>query len=197
MELQRQMLAYLDKQPNQTIFLNWQKAKHPELGDVEVGGWNGKVGSNNAIPGEILETLCHRQWLFDNYCSGLLPEMKISNVVVKKQGKQGSTNILEISADIENNGPLPTGLQDTEWMAFNRGDVVWLTGNQDKITFISGKPCEKIGNLYGTEAIAGTPKGDNVKSLKWTVAVEGNEKLKIVASSLKGGTVMEEVKYDY
>jgi hypothetical protein len=81
-------------------------------------------------------------------------------------------------------------------MAFNRGDVVWLIGENNKVTFLSGQPCEKIGNLYGTLQIPGfEDKGGNKKTLKWVVAVEGHEKLKLVASSLKGGTVVKEVNY--
>jgi hypothetical protein len=193
-ELQRAVLAYLDKQGGQQIFLDWKPAKHPKHGDVEVGGWAGHIGRNNAFPGRVLESICERQWQFDSYCAGLLPQLAINNVKVKKQSA-GNTSVWEISAEIENRGALPTGLVGTERMAFNRGDVVWLIGENGKITFLSGQPCEKIGNLYGTLQIPGfEDKNGNRKTLRWVVAVEGSEKLKIVASSLKGGTVVKEVK---
>jgi hypothetical protein len=194
-ELQRGVLAYLDKQDGQEIFLDWKPAKHPKHGDVEVGGWIGNIGRNNAFPGSVLDSICERQWLFDLYCSELLPQMAINKIEVKKQSA-GNTSILEISAEVENQGALPTGLANTEWMAFNRGDVVWLIAENNKVTFLSGQPCEKIGNLYGTLQIPGfEDKEGNRKTLKWVVAVEGNEKLKVVASSLKGGTVVKEVNY--
>ena len=195
-ELQRAILAYLDKQPGQKLYLDWQSAKHPEHGDVEVGGWLGNVGRNNAYPGKVLESICERQWQFDLFRSQLMPQMAIGEVTVKKQGSSGSTTILEITAEVSNEGKLPTGLQKTEQMAFNRGDVVWLAGPTDKLTFISGSAWEKLGNLSGTMAIPGfkDPKG-NKRTVRWVVAVEGHEKLKVVASSLKGGTVMKEVNY--
>ncbi|MDR2809892.1 MAG: hypothetical protein LBB84_04955 [Tannerellaceae bacterium] len=194
-ELQRALLAHLDKQEGAKIFLDWKPAKHPKHGDVEVGGWASKIGRNNAFPGAVLTSICERQWQFDAYCSGLLPQLAINKVEVKKQSA-GNTSVLEISVEVENQGALPTGLVNTEWMAFNRGDVVWLMGENNKVTFLSGQPCEKIGNLYGTLQIPGfEDKEGNKKILKWVVAVEGNEKLKVVASSLKGGTVVKEVKY--
>ncbi|MDR1555550.1 MAG: hypothetical protein LBS88_00785 [Tannerellaceae bacterium] len=194
-ELQRAVLAYLDKQSGQNIFLDWKSARHPKHGEVEVGGWVTNIGRNNAFPGAVLESICERQWQFDLYCSGLLPQLTINKIEVKKQSA-GSTSVLEISAEVENQGALPTGLVNTEWMAFNRGDVVWLIGENNKLTFLSGKAYEKIGNLYGTLQIPGyEDKTGNKKTLKWVVAVEGNEKLKVVASSLKGGTVVKEVNY--
>ena len=144
----------------------------------------------------MLESICERQWQFDLFRSQLMPQMAIGEVTVKKQGSSGSTTILEITAEVSNEGKLPTGLQKTEQMAFNRGDVVWLAGPTDKLTFISGSAWEKLGNLSGTMAIPGfkDPKG-NKRTVRWVVAVEGHEKLKVVASSLKGGTVMKEVNY--
>jgi hypothetical protein len=194
-ELQRAVLAYLDKQGGQKIFLDWKPARHPVHGEVEVGGWAGHIGRNNAFPGAVLESICERQWQFDLYCSGLLPQLAINKIEVKKQSA-GNTSVLEISAEVENLGALPTGLTGTEWMAFNRGDVVWLIGGNNKVTFLSGRPAEKIGNLYGTLQIPGyEDRTGSRKTLRWVVAVEGNEKLKIVASSLKGGTVIKEVSY--
>jgi hypothetical protein len=194
-ELQRTMLAYLDKQAGPKIFLDWKPARHPKHGEVETGGWLGHIGRNNAFPGPVLESICERQWQFDAYCAGLLPQLAIRKVEVKKQSA-GKTSVLEISAEIENLGALPTGLAATEWMAFNRGDVVWLMGENSQIAFLSGQPCEKIGNLYGTLQIPGFEnETGNRKTLKWVIAVEGREKIKIVASSLKGGTVVKEVNY--
>jgi hypothetical protein len=194
--LQRGILSYLDKQPGaQRIYLDWKPAKHPRHGEVEVGGWVATIGRNNAFPGAVLESLCERQWQFDSYCTGLLPQLSINRVEAKKQSA-GGTSVIEISAEVENTGSLPTGLQASEWMAFNRGDVVWLVGENNKLTFLSGNPCEKIGNLYGALQIPGFENREgNKKTLTWVVAVEGHERIKIVASSLKGGTVVKEVNY--
>jgi hypothetical protein len=193
-ELQRAVLKYLDDK-GQKLYLAWTSAKHPKHGDVEVGGWVGHVGRNNAFPGAVLESICERQWQFDLYRSRLMPQMAVNSVSVKKQSA-GGTTVLEITAEVENAGPLPTGLFRSDWMAFNRGDVVWLIGENNKITFLSGKPCEKVGNLYGNMQIPGFEnRGGNKKTLRWVVSVDQKEKIKIVASSLKGGTVVKEVNY--
>jgi hypothetical protein len=194
-ELQRAILAYLDKQAAGKVFLDWQPAKHPKYGDVEVGGWVGSIGANNAYPGPVLESICERQWQFDLFRSGLMPQMAINGIQVKQQSA-GGTKVLEITAEVENTGALPTGLAGSEWMAFNRGDVVWLVGENNKIVFLDGSPCEKTGNLYGAMPIPGfEDRQGNKRTLKWVVAVEGNERIKVIASSLKGGTVVKEVNY--
>lgn len=175
-------------------YIDWTKGKHPEHGDVEVGGWLANVGPNNAYPGDALRTICDRQWQFDRFCISEMPQMAIENLTAKVQSSTGSTKIVEISADIVNNGPLPSGLDKSENMAFNRGDVAWIIGASGKMQVLSGNVCEKLGNLYGTESIPGF-RGQNRQTVKWVVAVEGNENVKVVASSLKGGTVMQNVKY--
>lgn len=190
-DYQRGIVQYAATQKS---FIDWTKGKHPEHGDVEIGGWLANVGPNNAYPGDALRTICERQWQFDRYCIGMMPQMSIENLSAKVQTSTGSTKIVEITADIVNTGALPSGLQNSENMAFNRGDVVWIIGNSGKVNVISGNVCEKLGNLYGTESIPGF-RGENRKTIKWVVAVEGNENLKVVASSLKGGTVMQNVKY--
>ncbi|MDR2119565.1 MAG: hypothetical protein LBP64_01640 [Tannerella sp.] len=193
-ELQRGILAYLDGK-KMKHYLDWKAAKHPKYGDVEVGGWVGATGRNNAFPGAALENICERQWQFDLYRSQLMPQIAVNSIDVKKQSS-GGTTVLEISAEVENTGALPTGLARSEWMAFNRGDVVWLIGENNNVTFLSGKTCEKIDNLYGSMQIPGfEQKGGNKRTVKWIVAVENKEKLKVVASSLKGGTVVKEVNY--
>jgi hypothetical protein len=176
------------------LFLDWKPAKHPVYGDVEVGGWIGNTGSNNAFPGEILEKVCERQWLFDLYRTELMPQLQINDIrVSKKTG--GATVILEITAEVENIGGLPTTLQRAETMSLNRGDVVWLVGENNRLTFLSGNACLKIGALDGALELPDTPAGKNRKTVKWVVSVQGNEEIKVVASSLKGGTVVKQVKY--
>ncbi|MDR1779169.1 MAG: hypothetical protein LBR50_00375 [Tannerella sp.] len=209
-DLQPAILKYLDDK-GYKLYLDWKPAKHPKYGDVEVGGWVGQVGRNNAYPGAILENICERQWQFDLFRSTLMPQLAINDITVKKQSS-GGTTVLEISVEVENTGKLPTGLANTENIPLNRGDVVWLIGENNKVTFLSGNPYEKLGQLNGTMPIpgfeqrgAGGPGGgfgpaanagpSNKKTVKWIVALEGSEKLKIVASSLKGGTVVKEVKY--
>jgi len=225
-DLQAAMLKYFDDK-GYKLYLDWKPGKHPKHGNVEVGGWVGNVGRNNAFPGPVLESICERQWQFDLFRSTLMPQIAIGEITVKKQSS-GSTTVLEISAEVENIGALPTGLARTENIPLNRGDVVWLIGEAGKIKFLSGKPNEKIGQLYGTMQIPGfesrggggelgggfsgggsSPAGgrggfgggaagdvsSNKKTVKWIVAFEGKEKLKVVASSLKGGTVVKEVNF--
>lgn len=190
-ELQKGILKYV---ADKGLYLPWKPAKHPVHGNVEVGGWLSAPGPNNAYPGEPLLKICERQYQFDRYCISLLPQMDIQNVSAKVTASAGGTKVVEITADIVNTGALPSGLQNTENMAFCRGDVAWLVGANNKMKVISGEACTRLGNLYGTKQIPGF-RGPNKQTVKWVVAVEGNEALKIVASSLKGGTVVKPVKY--
>ncbi|MDR1937960.1 MAG: hypothetical protein LBQ73_05610 [Tannerellaceae bacterium] len=191
--LQRALVAHAAASGGK-LFLDWKPAKHPVYGEVEVGGWIGAVGGNNAFPGEILEKICARQWQYDFYRTTLMPQLQINDIQVKKKS-EGGTVILEITAEIENAGALPTTLQRAETLPLNRGDVVWLIGENNRLTFLSGSACQKIGALGGTLELPETPDVKNRKTVKWLVSLQGNEKINVVASSLKGGTVVKQVKY--
>ncbi|MDR1746683.1 MAG: hypothetical protein LBR49_05365 [Tannerella sp.] len=186
--------ALADYGARNSLFLDWKPAKHAEYGDVEVGGWVGGIGGDNAFPGAILEKICERQWTYDLYRTELMPQLQINDVRVTKK-TEGGTTVLEITAEVENTGALPTTLQRAETMPMNRGDVVWLIGENNKLLFLSGKACQKIGTLDGTLAIPDTPAGKSKATVRWIVSPQGNEKIKVVASSLKGGTVVKQVKY--
>ncbi|MBQ7221868.1 MAG: hypothetical protein IJS02_00170 [Bacteroidales bacterium] len=185
--------ALINYAKSKGMYLDWTKAKHPTYGDCEVGGWVA-LANNNAYPGENVLNICERQFAFDTYCMSLMPEMAIENVKVETISRVGNTRVLSVTADIVNKGFLPTSPQGTDGVALCRGDVAWLIGANNKITILSSNANEKLGNLYGTGTIPGF-SGNNRSTVKWTVAVEGNEPLKIVASSLKGGTVVQNVKY--
>ncbi|MDR3194239.1 MAG: hypothetical protein LBT76_02965 [Tannerella sp.] len=192
--LQRALTDYAVKAGG-TLFLDWKPARHPVHGDVEAGGWIAATGLNNALPGEVLEKICERQWAYELYRAELMPQLQINDIRVKKK-REGGTVVLEITAEVENAGALPTALQRAETMPLNRGDVVWLVGENNQLIFLSGNPCQKIGVLDGRLELPETPAGKSRKTVQWLVSPRGNETIKVVASSLKGGTVVKQVNYE-
>jgi len=214
--IERALLKYQDEKYNGELFVNWKTYTHPELGEGETGGWKSQYARNNAFPGEPLINVCEKHWQFELFRAKLLPEIIIKDIKPKiiysgntsegkvkgeddkfsiEKGKgKGRYHIVEIIATIENTGALATNLADGEGLPGNRQDVVWLLAERDNIEFIEGQPFESLGSLGGTEKIPGVRARQSKKEVKWIIAIKENTPLKIVASSLKGGTVYKEIK---
>ncbi len=214
--LQRALLKYQDDKYNGELFVQWKTFNHPELGEGETGGWKSQYARNNAFPGEPLINVCEKHWQFELFRANLLPEVTIKDVqttiiysgntnegtvkeidggfsIEKGKGK-GIYNIVEITATIENKGALATNLAEGEELPGNRQDVVWLVAERDNIEFIEGQPFQSLGSLGGTKRIPGVRNNPSHKEVKWIIAIKNNTPLKIVSSSLKGGTVYKEIK---
>lgn len=211
----RAVLKYQDENYDGKLFLDWQPFKHPELGEGEIGGWKPPVTRNNALPGKVLENVCEKHWKFALFRAGLLPALRITDIktsiiytgdgseasaeknkgeFIIKEGKgKGKYNIIEIEARVENTGALATNLAKGEDLPGNRQDVVWLIPEDKDTKFIEGKPATSIGSLAGRQKIPGVKTKPSMKKLKWIIATEKNSPVRIVVSSLKGGTVVKEI----
>ncbi len=192
---QRALLKYQDDTFGGKFFVPWKSYKHPELGDGEIGGWISQYRTNNALPGQPLVNVCEKHWQFELFRAGLMPEIVITDakakvlstsssgggevvrqngdqVTIKKKGAAGSVKIVEVTAVIENKGPLATHLAKGATLPCLREDVVWLVGDREKVTFLQGTPFQKLGVLDGQMAIPGLKgkKGPDVpeqRSMQW------------------------------
>lgn len=215
MELQRKIMAYQDNEYKGELFLDWIPYTHPELGKGELGGWKAPISRNNAFPGKPLEEVCRKHYEFELFRAGLMPLVEITNVeqevlydgkagnseveiegeVARLKGKttSGSYKVVKITAEIRNSGALPTHIERGERLPGNRQDVVWLLGEK-QLNFIQGEVFQEMGVLDGTMPIPTQNRRlNNSRKITWIVGVEGRQSLKIVASSQKGGTAIQEI----
>ena len=84
------------------VFRPWKKAKHPQLGDVEIGGIDMRVGLSNP-PLERIAEVCERQSKAFLRVIAMAPAVRARTISVKPQG---DAKVIEIA--IENVGYLPT-----------------------------------------------------------------------------------------
>jgi hypothetical protein len=177
LERERALLKYQDEKYGGQLFIPWRKFRHPELGEGEVGGWIPKY-RGNALPGGPLLDVCDKHWRFELFRASLLPELVITEAKVRvlysanraneagvslsgdeitiKKGKgKGSYRVVEVSATIENKGPLATHVARGAQLPGNREDVVWLVGDRDRISYLQGTPYQRLGVIEGAMKIPG------------------------------------------
>jgi hypothetical protein len=108
-------LAKWDRDVNKgRIFKSWRKVKHPQLGDVEVGGLDIRVGISNP-PYEMLAQVCESQSAAFLRVAALIPRVAIEVLAQEKLG----AGLTRIELRIANRGYLGTyGLSSAKKLPF-------------------------------------------------------------------------------
>ncbi len=86
-------------------FIDWQAFDHPDLGEVEIGGFKPYATTNP--PAAELAALGESHAEFAVYLMSLFAEVRIAKTEVTSHG----AGVFEIKAEVENTGFLPTALQ--------------------------------------------------------------------------------------
>jgi hypothetical protein len=180
-ETERALLAVNDAKYGGRLFVPWKAYRHPELGEGEIGGWIPKY-RGNALPGEPLLGVCENHWQFEKYRAGLLPDVQVTDVkatvlysaanaaeaqavrqgdavTIRRGSGKGRYKVIEVTAVIENKGPLATHVARGATLQNNREDAVWLIGARGKVTYLQGGVWQRLGVLDGTMKIPGSTAG--------------------------------------
>ena len=137
-------LAAFDRQHNQgRIFGRWKKVQHPQLGDVEVNGFDPRVGIWNP-PYERLAETCSTQSAAFLRVAALVPRVSLS--VVKQERVEGHTRI-EIR--VANHGYLGTcGVPSAKTLPHS--EPLRLTARGEGVTLLApALAVVEIGHLDG------------------------------------------------
>ncbi len=97
------MLSWNDRELAGKGFENWRLFNHPQLGEVEIGGWYSKYVVQNAPP-MFLSAECHKNSMFVVRAAAALPRLEIGNVEYKLL----EDGVYEVSVLVKNTGFLPT-----------------------------------------------------------------------------------------
>ncbi len=108
-----EVLRYCDEEFGGRCFTPWTPFTHPQLGEVEIGGFDPKFFSQNGPP-EVLERWARNQALFNLYMAMSLPEVEIVDVrAVRARAGAGAADSAthELRVTVRNAGRLPTALE--------------------------------------------------------------------------------------
>jgi hypothetical protein len=206
-ELDRLMMN--DQEYDGKLFFDWKPYQHPQLGEVEIGGWNPKFFVQNSPPDQ-LEKWAKNEALFNLEMLKHLPELQWENIEVKKLKayKQDSTDY-QIKVSYRNVGKLPTALRQADLVKIVRQDQVKISLSKSAVE--GEKPMVKIlpetvaarpqdrqrtgssRNASETTRNAGYAQGGSVNSLTVTVRMYGNHEIegKATVSTTRAGVLPE------
>ena len=169
--IDQKFLSYLDKN-NAKGFVDWQTFNHPELGEVEIGGFT-PYEINNP-PASKIEKLGEAHGKFAVWLSGLYAKVKIAKTEVINHGG----GIFRIKAEIENSGFLPTALKHGVTSRAVSPTMVQL--GVDPKTIISGNPKT---NFF--QSLEGSGKR---QKYEWLIKGKSGDKIELKVVAQKAGT---------
>lgn len=171
-------------------FSPWVRYDHPQLGDVEIGGWHSKFVGQNP-PAEFLENECKQQipWILSLIKKS--PLLTITAPVVTPL----DNDRYRVEVEVSNVGYLPTNLTERGFEGSDRSGRNQIAKPViATITVIGGTVAEGskrilLGHLAGSNSISKAVSG-NTKAVEWIVQKGSSDAfIQITASSNSGGTV--------
>jgi hypothetical protein len=169
--IDRQLLQWMDKEKIDG-FVAWTKFKHPDLGDIEIGGFKAYATVNP--PAAKIADLGKTHAEFAVYLPSLFPKIGIAKLEAINHGG----GIFRIKAEVENAGFLPTSLAHGVTARAVKPTMVQLQVPPESI--ISGNA--KTNNI---QTLAGS--GDRAK-YEWLIKAKVGDTIELKVVSQKAGT---------
>ncbi len=146
-EVELKLLQWNDRELSGSGFISWQEFNHPQLGKVEIGGWDSKVCRQNPPP-KFLKQECYNMTQYSLNYALSLPNVNIDEVLVEHI----NDNIYKVEVLVSNHGFLPTNISEQALkQKAVREDRVGIE-LPDSIKLINGKTQYEIGHLAGYSA---------------------------------------------
>ncbi len=189
------LFQYFDKICPDEAHVNWYSFDHPQLGAVELGGWN-VIRSITNPPVHLLEKELEPfpDWFVS--LALMSPRLALHSASATKLGDDQHL----VRLVVENTGYLPTNGSEVAKTAKVVREVVAEIDLPDGATLIQGKPWAEIGHLSGRNAMIALPifigtgfdpgddSADRVK-YEWIVNAPPGTKLTLRARGDRAGSV--------
>jgi murein tripeptide amidase MpaA len=179
------MLRWADEQLGGFGFVPWRPFQHPQLGPVEIGGWQTKFVFQNP-PGPCLEAICKRNCAFTLRAAAALPRLHFREVAVTKL----AADTYRVEAVLANAGFLPTsGTERAVGTKRVKPDKVRLDGaevlagpQEQELGWLPGRVSQhKPAAIFPGYGIPGRRKAT------WVVQAPAGTTLTLAATSQRGG----------
>ena len=176
-EEELKLLQWNDQELQGKGFINWYSYEHPQLGRVELGGWNSKYVRQN-IPGHLLENEIKGSAIFTIRQAAGLPLLQIE----KLQAEKLTDSLQRIDLVAVNSGYLPTNITDMAVRLQVAKPVAAKLELGTGLTLVAGEEKTELGHIAGF----------GKRQASWVV--QGHGTAKVTVWSEKAGIVTQEVK---
>lgn len=193
-EQDAQILKWIDENGESDAYFPWEPFVHPQLGKVELGGWNTLYTWRNPPPAYVeAEVSRHLAWVLA--LSETLPHLKIHTLEVTNLGQ----DTYRLNLVVENSSYLPTY---TSQQAQKRRCVRPVRVELDlpnEVKLLNGKRRLELGHLegrsnkMGVSATYASSPTDNRARAEWVFSAPHGTTLNIKILSERAGTIKHAV----
>lgn len=187
------MLRWSDEELDGRGYVDWQPFQHPQLGQVDIGGWDMQFAFRNPPP-KFLEREVARfsRWVIWHLL--ISPLLELYERVVEPLGD----DMYRVRLAVQNTGWLPTYVTKKALEKKLRGVVAEIT-LPEGAELVAGHPRETLGQLEGrayqpvNPPVFGTIDGSEDRlSVEWIVRAPHGGTAELTARHERAGTVRTE-----
>ncbi len=164
------LLTWNDRDLGGEGFVPWYSHQHPQLGKVELGGWDYKFTLWNP-PAGLLESECHKNALFTLAHAASLPRLGVTATEVISLGD----SVYRLRITVKNLGYLPTWVSEPGRKLAWASPPVAVLDLPQKASLIHGQKREDVSHLSGRAGANPRAQGGpgREKTLTWVIHAPG------------------------
>ena len=183
------LMRWNDEVMQGEAFQDWKVFEHPQLGQVEIGGWKTKLYEQN-VPLKYLKETCEQHSRFTLAHASLNPRLTLHYFNVDELGD----DLFHVTLVVENAGFLPTY---TSQKAQERKVVRPIEAElslPEGITVVSGKQKQELGQLEGRSnkiklSFSFPSPTDNRSKVEWVLKGAADSTVQLTVRSQRAGTL--------
>lgn len=189
-----QILNWIDEHGPSDAYLPWQSFDHPQLGKIELGGWNNMYTWRNP-PLDFVEAEVKKHYPFMLTLGELLPHLSIYSLDIKKI----SPDKFHLNLVVENSGFLPSYTSQQSKTRKSSRPVRVELELPEGVILTDGKRRQELGHLEGrsnkldVSANSADSPTDNRARLEWVIQAAEGTKILIKIMSERAGSLHREV----
>lgn len=187
-EQNAKLLAWNDRELAGKGFKDWTPFEHPQLGPVEIGGWDPKFCVQNP-PAMFLKQECHKNAIWIMRHAAALPETHFADLLVEDI----DAHVKKITAVVENRGYLPTCVTNkAKSLGAVKEDVAEIFPGPG--VTVLGKNRQEAGFIEGYMSGGRGGPAKSTARVTWMIKVDDGAQtaFSVEYRSQRGGTVRAE-----
>jgi murein tripeptide amidase MpaA len=189
------ILKWVEQNASEDAYVNWYEYDHPQLGKVELGGWNQMYTWSNP-PISWIGKEAERNTGFALALGDLLPRLELHTLEVTPLGEDHYRILLVV----ENAGFLPTHTSEQGKKRKTMRPVRAKLEADENVKIVSGKPEIELGHLEGrsnkldVDTLWSESPTDNRVKTEWVIQCKPGSRVKVHVLSERAGSVHREVE---
>ncbi len=188
LEDERKRLAWNDRELGGQGFVDWRPFDHPQLGRVEIGGWDWKYSRHNPPEGPLLTGEIARAAAFTFAHALATPRLTVA-----LQAEAVGQGLYKLAAQVRNTGGLATNVTQMAVKMKAAPPIEVRLSLPDGARLVAGRERQEVGHLEGWAVTGGRPARDEAW-VEWVVRAAPGTELSVTAHTPRAGKASASVR---